>query len=314
MSQRKILVLIEHSSPSSAAVRRAIALARSGRAKVSLCLFVHRASIDAIGHLNGAIAELARESLLSEARLWLHRQLQLLKDAGVEASAEALWQRPQPAPMLAKVRQLQPDLVIKDIQLETLPQRLLLNPLDWHLLRDSGCEIMLVNPESGPLPQRVIAAVDPLAAEHVAGQLNERIVQAARDLARLSDCPLELVHAFEGMAPLTAVDPLGQGAIYTELYEQSRELSRQRFHDFANRQGLPAECLHLLHGAPWMALADYAGEQPGDLLVLGSVQHHGLGQRLLGSTAERILDSAHCDLLLVRPGADLTTAGAGSTA
>ena len=57
----------------------------------------------------------------------------------------------------------------------------------------------------------------------------------------------------------------------------------------------------MLYGEPWPLLSDLAHNSLKDLLVLGTIQRSGLGRLLIGSTAERILDEARCDILAIKP-------------
>ena len=301
MSHRKILLIARRVEPHSPALNRAAALIRAGGGTLHLCLFEQQPLLEAVAHLSSEVARQAREAQLAEAHHWLNDKVQALRETGVKAEGEVVWGRPLLEHMLAKIHQQQPSLVIKDIHLEPLLRRVLLTPIDWHLLRDCPCPLMLVNPQALPLPRRVVAAVEPVAAEHSEGHLNERIAQLASDLARLSGASTELAYAYEGLSPLAVSQPEEYTVIAAEIYEQLRQTQVERFHRFAAAQGVPAERQQVLYGPPWLALADCADDPRADLLVLGSVQRSGLERALIGSTAERILDQARCDLLVVKP-------------
>jgi universal stress protein A len=53
------------------------------------------------------------------------------------------------------------------------------------------------------------------------------------------------------------------------------------------------------YGFAAQEILDQAKEVDADLIIAGSHARHGL-ERLLGSTAHRILNLADCDVLLVR--------------
>ncbi|MES2683560.1 MAG: universal stress protein [Pseudomonadota bacterium] len=306
MYHHKIVVLLEQPVAHSAALERALAMARITGAEVKLCVFVHWLAVDAVEQLDAGVAGLARKALMAESESWLHRQQKRLQAAGIHNSAEIVWERPMRTRMLEKIHQEKPDLVIKEIQTESPLKRLMLTPVDWHLLRESGCDLMLVHADSTALPPQVLAAVDPVSTVHSAGKLNERVVDAARFMAALRPCDVELAHVFESPHPMTLVEPVVYSSAFDKLYEQSRQVSRERFRAFAEQHQIPAAAQHLLYGPPWVALSQQAGEAPGNLLVLGSVHRSDLAAWVLGSTAERILDDARCDLLVVRPAKSAT--------
>lgn len=301
MPHRKIFLIARRSEPHSPALNRAAALARASGGELHLCLFEQQPLLEAVAHLSSEVARLAREAQLAEAHRWLNDKVQALRETGVKASGEVVWGRPLLEHMLNKIRQQQPDLVVKDIHLEPLLRRVLLTPIDWHLLRDCPCPLMLVNPQALPLPRRVVAAVEPVSIEHSGGHLNERIFQIATEIAALSGASTELAFAYEGLSPLAVSQPEEYTVVAAEIYEQLRQTQVQRFHSFAAAQGVPAERQQVLYGPPWLALADCADDPRADLLVLGTVQRSGLERALIGSTAERILDQARCDLLAIKP-------------
>lgn len=300
MYRHKILVLLEQPVAQSAAVQRALAIARVTGAEINLCVFVHWLAVDAVEQLDAGIADLARKGLMAESERWLHGQLKHMQADGIASSAEIVWERPMRTRMIEKIHQQKPDLVIKEIQTESSLKRLMLTPIDWHLLRESGCDLMLVHSHSTALPPQVLAAIDPSSTEHCAGRLNERIVDAAKFMAALTPCALELAHVFASPHPMVLAEPAIYSSAFDELYEQSRQISRARFQEFARHCDIPPARQHLLYGLPWAALPEQAGDAPGNLLVLGSVHRSDLAAWVLGSTAERILDDARCDLLVVR--------------
>jgi nucleotide-binding universal stress UspA family protein len=56
---------------------------------------------------------------------------------------------------------------------------------------------------------------------------------------------------------------------------------------------------HVVLGTPWRTLCDLATEKNAGLIVIGSHGYHGL-DRLLGTTAAKVVNHAHCSVLVVR--------------
>jgi nucleotide-binding universal stress UspA family protein len=52
-------------------------------------------------------------------------------------------------------------------------------------------------------------------------------------------------------------------------------------------------------GAPWQSICDMARSAEADLIVIGSHGYAGL-DRLLGTTAAKVVNHAHCSVLVVR--------------
>jgi nucleotide-binding universal stress UspA family protein len=65
---------------------------------------------------------------------------------------------------------------------------------------------------------------------------------------------------------------------------------------------VPAELLggtELVIGVPWQAICDTAKAQQADLVVIGSHGYSGF-DRLLGTTAAKVVNHAQCSVLVVR--------------
>ncbi len=54
------------------------------------------------------------------------------------------------------------------------------------------------------------------------------------------------------------------------------------------------------YGKPGDAIVEVADEIGADLIVLGTRKHHPLARRILGATADKVVDGAHCSVLVVR--------------
>jgi universal stress protein A len=56
---------------------------------------------------------------------------------------------------------------------------------------------------------------------------------------------------------------------------------------------------HLLHGSPKRQIVTLAKKIDCDIIIIGSHGRHGV-ERFIGSTANGVLQRAHCDVLIVR--------------
>jgi len=121
----------------------------------------------------------------------------------------------------------------------------------------------------------------------------------AREIADKYQARLRLIHVFDDIA------------LYDDLYEpliEERFLLQQTLQEAAQEQlsrlaeqlGITEEKdVQLLLGPPKATILDFAREQNIDLIVLGSHGRRGI-ERLLGSVAAGVVNSAPCDVLTVR--------------
>jgi universal stress protein E len=296
---RSIMLLLRHAESPSPALARARALATASGASVHLFLFEHEAAIEAVSHVSREVAHLAQEAFLRQRSEWLQAHAAAMRADGIDAQAHVIWGAPAHELVLDKVLELKPDLVIKDIERQPLARRLLLTSLDWKLLRLCPMPLMLVCGQRPALPRRAVVAIDPVAEVHTAGALNARLLDAARRLPGIDT--VELAHAFEPVAALAIGEPLGSAVWLNEVFDSLRSLGERALHEFAETHGVPPANRHLLAGPPALVLPTLVEGLEADVLVLGTVQRHGLERLIIGSTAERILQHASCDLLVVKP-------------
>ena len=87
-----------------------------------------------------------------------------------------------------------------------------------------------------------------------------------------------------------------------EAREQARSYYSKIMEDAADhlkQRGLSAK-IHIDFGKPADTILRIAEDLRVDLLVLGTHPHSALRRRVLGATADKVIDHAHCSVLVVR--------------
>ena len=128
---------------------------------------------------------------------------------------------------------------------------------------------------------------------------SDRIIERALDLAGNNAAALTLVHVVE---PVAAAYPIDAYAInMTKLQEEAMVIAGERLAKFGSRYGIPEDRQLILAGAAATEVRARAEEMNADLIVVGS---HGTSgwKLLLGSTANKVLHAAPCDIMTVRVG------------
>ncbi len=85
-----------------------------------------------------------------------------------------------------------------------------------------------------------------------------------------------------------------------ELEENIREMHREKLDALAKRNGIPRDDVHQLPGRTHEILPMFARAQGADVVVMGALQRGAMKRRVLGSTAEKVLDHLPCDILIKR--------------
>lgn len=305
MKQLKlILVVADPTTTDQPAVARAALLARRSGARLRLFCCDRDPRLVARLLLDPAALSAARAAFLAARRDWRAGLAEPWRAAGLDVEVEAAWDGPVHAAVLTEVGLCQPDLVVKDTHWHGPLRRGLFTSTDWYLVQDCPAPLLLVKPGAWAERPRVVAAVDPGHPDDPGNALDAEILRTARQLAALSGGELDLVHAYLPVDPLLAAAgpgmPLagvpGAGVPAADARRQAEDLLAPILED----QSLPAGAVHLVEGAAVDALPEFCATRGVDLLVVGAVSRSRLYERVIGSTAERLLDRIPCDLLVAR--------------
>jgi nucleotide-binding universal stress UspA family protein len=145
-------------------------------------------------------------------------------------------------------------------------------------------------------PERIAVAID-FSPE------SERALEHAVAIARRGGASLVLVHVETAAEPLElGLTPDGALPAYQTFLVEELAESRRRLEELAASHrggGLEVE-VAVVEGFPDTALVETAAERAADLIALGTHGRTGLGRVLLGSVAEKVVRSAHRDVLVAR--------------
>ncbi|WP_415760476.1 universal stress protein [Pseudomonas sp. LT1P18] len=294
MSQyQRLLLIINPALRHSQAINHAAALAKASSASLHIAALIP--SLKMLSLLEEGDREKARERYLQDHHDWLKDQAKNLRGRGIDVTTEVAWADDMKQDILDHVSEMQPDLLIKEVQHESALKRAFFTPLDWHLLRHCSIPVYLVGGSGFVLPRKVVAAVEVSDAESPDDELNDRIIQQASGLAMQCDAELHLLYACNISAAFLA--DMG-GLTLADLTKALRRDLEKSFLNLAGRYGVPSDRRHFIQGHPVTALSEFANEHQVDVIVMGRVQSHGV-DKLLGSTTEHILYQVPCSVLAV---------------
>lgn len=140
--------------------------------------------------------------------------------------------------------------------------------------------------------QKILVGVD-------ASDRAPEVLRAAIDLAKRNGARLFVLRAV-GLPvefPIEAMTDSPEGLPARLLAATERSLDALVL---GVPQREPVERIEARIGTPWQVLCDAARELDADLVVIGTHGHSAL-DRLLGTTAARVVNHAPCSVLVVRP-------------
>lgn len=294
-----IFLIADPSMHYTPAFERAVWLARRSQADLHMAIFDHDIAIAAEALIDEEAARRDRQEWIDERLGWLSDESPGDRVDDVGVTTEVVWASPVQDAILSHVASHRSDLVIKDVHHESLLQRVLLKPLDWHLLRTCPVPLLLVHSSTDAAPWRVIAAIDASHAPTEEADLNDRIIKAARDLARECSAQLHMVFSCYGPGGMLGSQGSGLGAI-GRLRDLLLPVQTQNFMKLADANEVPNDRRHFLYGLPAETLADFTRSNFNDALVIGAMRHTLMDRLLMGAAAEAILDRTTCNVLAVK--------------
>lgn len=300
MQLQQILVVIDPTSgDSQPSLERATWVAKRSNSAVELLLCEYNSALDGGFFSSGTEQQKARDSLLQNQTQWLEKLAQPLRDAGINVSIEVRWGKPLHTMILKRVEELKPDLVLRDAHTHNFLQRLFLNNTSWQLIRQCPVPLWLVRDVEWK-GERICAAVDPTHSSDSTATLDHLLVKATAYIADKLDMQADYLHSYAPM-PRTMVFDSELVAAYDQYVERSAKQHRDAFEKLMVNYPVEKANRHLIEGFPEESIPEFVKEHAVDLLVMGAVSRSNLENALIGNTAERILEAAQTDLLVIKP-------------
>lgn len=295
---KNILYVTETAVDQSLAIARAVSLAESNNARLTVIDVIPVASDDQRAQAKANHLK-ALDNLVGPHRYRMRIELDVLEGGDSLEISNAVLHSSY-------------DLVIKAAENPGFMKRLF-GSRDRQLLRKCPCPVWLMKSPVNPHYKCIVVAVDfdPLKPDKEEEELNRKILELAGSLALSDSTSLHLVHAWGAFAEETirgrSESPANKVTAYIEkeylahqkqLFRLSETLRRLLGDDSYN---VLKPGLHLLKGPAQKAIPAAVRNLQADLVVIGTVARTGVSGFLIGNTAEEILDHLACSVLAVKP-------------
>jgi universal stress protein E len=273
-------------------------LAQLADAELQLLGTVFDAAAAAGNERGEPAARLVRDRALGAARTDLERQARSLRDWGANVVTRTVWGVPAYEGILAAAREWRADLVVVGThEPDLLHTRL--TDTDWQLMRRAECPLLLVKSPSFSGYKTIVAAVDPLHGHDEPYGLDRAVLGAGRSIAKVCGSTLRAVYAYPGAESfgLASAVQVAPGVFYGD--ENVEALHRRAVNELAEQFGIAAADVDLVTGSVPNAVVDTVARRAADLVVVGMPRRHGVVATVIGSTAELVVPTVACDVLIV---------------
>ena len=310
----KILLVVDANAPCPSLVERAVALAESHQAALSIAVVVPRFVLAAGLPEDGPVTLELQAALLAEQEQALEALAAPLRDRlavrTTVLSGTAFLE------IVREVLRHGHDLVIRAAENPGWLERLLGSD-DMHLLRKCPCPVWLVKCEAPKGYRRILAAVDaddgyPAEELETRRAMNREILELAASLALSEFAELHVASVWEAVGASLLRGPLVNTAeeriaAYV-AHARSRNAARLQelvrgLDDVLGKESAAylAPATHLVRGRAREEIPALAKRLGVDLVVMGTVARTGIPGFIMGNTAEAILDQLGCSVLAIKP-------------
>lgn len=213
-------------------------------------------------------------------------------------------ERPASDAIVARALDCDPLFVVKGTAFHSPAERATFTYTDWRLIRRLMSPLWLVKAREWSETPVIIAAVDPTHRHDKYHLIDQIIVDAGKSMAKRCHGKLMLLHTYERLVEIGSHAMMSLKPVrlpVEELDQEIRIAHRQKLEALASANDIPDVDVHQLPGRTRDILPAFAREHNADLVVMGALARTGLKRRVLGSTAEHVLDHLPCDILIVRP-------------
>ena len=299
---RNILLIADRATSDEspgAAFNRAAALAKHNQANLKV--------VDVLDELPSHSSDLykivprpeLREMLLEHRLAALDELVAPLREAGMQIDTKVLVGTPF-IEIIREVIQDQHDLLIKPATGAGGVKTALFASVDMHLMRECPCAVWIEKPTKTKKYARILAAVDPTPGDAEKNKLNTKILELSTSLAESEHSELHIVHAWVlyeeallnllvGHVETLAHDTRASHQEWLDELLQDYALAKDRSH------------VHLLEGKAKDVIPMVAEQERVELIVMGTLSATELPRRLIGPTAENVLNHVDCSVLTVKP-------------
>lgn len=236
------------------------------------------------------------EALKAAERQGLTRTVEKLRERVASLDWQLLWRRDAAEAIVEQAREFDARLLIKPVSRHHPLADFLHTPLDWALMRQSPCPVLVSRQDSWQTPRTVLAAVDAGDEEHAA--LNREILRTAATLAAVLGTETHVVTVYPDLGQ--RVSDLQVADDFAGIKDDMRQRRNWAVAHLLEDLDLAVAGVHVIEGKPAQVIPDLAARLNVTLTVVGTAARHHLGKLIIGNTAEDLINRLDRDLVTVR--------------
>jgi universal stress protein E len=297
-----ILVFVDPTATEHPAVEKAALIASQCGARIELyaCETKESRAMRYSAHL----AKGGPIEFVTHLRAVLEEVAKPLAGRGLDVCVEVTSGDPLHVQLLDRAQHTKADLVIKDTHHHSLAKRTFITNTDWHLIRGCPVPLLLTKAKRWTEPTVIVAAVDPSHVNDKPAALDHEVLQGAHVLAGATHGSVHALHAYLPIALSAEVAtgmPVIMSAMTPKMMDEERVAALEQVQTLCKPFGIDSQHAAVKLGVASDVIPNFAEEVDADVVVMGAISRSGLARLFIGSTAERVLETLPCDVLVIKP-------------
>ena len=295
---KSIMVVVDYRQAEHYALPRAAEFARFFSSKLTLVCCVYPQIMDYKSILGESLKQIKQHEIKQKKDL-LEGLIEEFKLDDLEIKINVIWHKNFYQGLINHIHEENYDLVVKTAHTHPKLSKLIMKPMDWHLLREVSEPILFVKEGVKKGKKNIMGAIK-IQTNGDHHDLNHKILDATQQLAKMGTDDTHLVNVFPW--PMVDVNKFRHLFDESGYFDAAQKAHKKAMDEYLEKFDFDEDNVHVIEGLePEDIIPDIVTEARVDLLVMGSVGREGLAAAMIGNTAEKILDELGCDVLALKP-------------
>jgi universal stress protein E len=239
--------------------------------------------------------EAIKRELLDKRELTLRERVDKFSEPGQKVSMRVVWMKDIHNWVVKRASSVDFEAVVKTGHLSG---SLTYTSTDWHLLRECPAPVLITAEKKWHRTRPVLATLDLASTGKAKRALDDLVLSRAKALAEALEVELRIISAIEIPGLLNDLD-LVDPESYTLKH---REDMLPNIRQLAQKHDIPEKEFRSKRGPVAKVITSEAARVRAQLVVMGTVGRSGLKAKVIGNTAETVLQHMNTDVLALKPG------------
>ncbi len=281
--QTRLFVIVDPTAAHQVALVKALLIAKLGGCHIHAFLCAYK-ELEEAGNFSSRGD--FKHHTLKEAETWLEELMQPCKVSDVPYTTEVVWNSKWVESSIHALEKSGCDLMIKSSFHHSKSRRFFSMTSDYNLMRRCACPILFTHQAQDWKSDRVLACLDLESEDPQHTRLNNVIISDARAFADIVGMDLYIACAY--------TDAINRE--HLPLKSQGHEIGSEQIGELYN---IDPERVLLRQGDTIETLQTICDETNPSIVIIGTLARTGVSGKLIGNTAEKLLDVVDADLLTV---------------